>query len=82
VISGAHFAKLHIGWTTKPEAVVVETSLPQEALMILEFVKEVKLAQDKKSEPSLNWADISRKTQVVLDAVKRSIDQNFELVYL
>jgi hypothetical protein len=62
--------------------VVVETSLPQEALMILEFVKEVKLAQDKKSEPSLNWADISRKTQVVLDAVKRSIDQNFELVYL
>ncbi|XP_078172103.1 putative oxidoreductase At4g09670 [Carex rostrata] len=82
VISGAHFAELHISWTKKPEEVVVETPLPQEALMVLEFVKEVKLVCDKKSEPSLKWADTSRKTQMVLDAVKRSIDQNFEPVYL
>lgn len=82
VISGAHFAELHIGWTKKPEEVVVETPLPQEALMILEFVKEVKLVRDEKSEPSFKWADVSRKTQMVLDAVKRSIDQNFEPVHL
>ncbi|KAJ4762024.1 hypothetical protein LUZ62_072399 [Rhynchospora pubera] len=82
VISGAHFAELHIGWTKKPEEVAVKAPVPQEALMVLEFAKEVKLVRDKKSDPSLKWADISRKTQLVLDAVKKSIDQKFEPINL
>ncbi|KAJ3675525.1 hypothetical protein LUZ60_004567 [Juncus effusus] len=80
--SGAHFAELHIGWSKKPEEVRVRNEIPQEGFMVLEFAKEAKKVRDEKLSPSLKWAEFSRKTQLVLDAVKKSIDDGFQPVYL
>lgn len=79
---GARFAELHIGWSRKPEEVEVATELPQEALMITEFARLVRDIRDYKRSPETKWPEISRKTQALVDAVKRSIEKNFEPVYL
>ncbi|XP_073013389.1 uncharacterized oxidoreductase At4g09670-like [Typha latifolia] len=78
----AEFAELHIGWTRKPEEVVVASGLPQEALMVEEFAKQVQLMRSSRCPPTAKWPDISRKTQLVLDAVKRSIETEFKPVFL
>ncbi|XP_021723451.1 uncharacterized oxidoreductase At4g09670-like [Chenopodium quinoa] len=76
--SGAKCVNLQSGSNVEAEEVVVETQLPQEALMVQEFallVKGIKSC-DK------TWAEISRKTQMVVDAVRNSIDLGYKPVYL
>ncbi|CAL5326688.1 unnamed protein product [Camellia sinensis] len=80
--SGAKFVDLHIGWNVKPQRVQVASQLPQEALMVQEFSRLVKGIRDSKSSPDSKWAKISRSTQLVMDAVKKSIDLGFEPVCL
>lgn len=75
----AKFAELHIGWDTKPEKVTVTTELPQEALMIREFTDSVRRTEDTVES---RWPEISRKTQLVLDSIKRSIENGCTLVYI
>ncbi|XP_068643567.1 uncharacterized oxidoreductase At4g09670 [Aristolochia californica] len=66
------FTELVTGWLPIPSQHVVTTELPQEALMVKEFSRLASSEVDKK------WATISRKTQLVIDAVKASIDKGFE----
>ncbi|KAL3504626.1 hypothetical protein ACH5RR_034467 [Cinchona calisaya] len=58
----------------------VATDLPQEALMVKEFASLVGSIKGLGSKPEKKWPNISRKTQVVVDAVKASIDKGFEPV--
>ncbi|XP_045826345.1 uncharacterized oxidoreductase At4g09670-like [Trifolium pratense] len=71
---GAKFVDLHIGWNVRPEEVHVANKLPQEALMVQEFARLVASIRDCGSHPSIKWPEISRKTQVVVDAVKKSLE--------
>lgn len=71
---GAKFVDLHIGWNVRPEEVHVATELPQEALMVQEFSRLAASIRDCGSRPSTKWPEISRKTQLVVDAVKKSLE--------
>ncbi|KAA0037231.1 putative oxidoreductase [Cucumis melo var. makuwa] len=79
---GAKFAELHIGWNTKPEEVEVANEIPQEVLMIAEFSRLVQVIRTTGCCPDSKWPQISRKTQLVMDAVKKSIDTDCRPVYL
>lgn len=81
-VSGAKFANLHIGWNKKPTVVEVHNNLPQEALMVEEFSKLVKGIRDSGDAPDTKWKEISRKTQLVLDAVRKSNELGFKPVAL
>ncbi|KAK4480074.1 hypothetical protein RD792_013131 [Penstemon davidsonii] len=80
--SGAKFVDLHIGWNVKPREVKVDSRLPQEATMIQEFSGLVKGIKDGRLEPDMKWARTSRCTQLVLDAVKNSIDNDCKAVQM
>lgn len=82
ITSRAKFAELHIGWNTRPDEVEVANELPQEALMIAEFARLVGAIRTTGSCPDRKWPQISRKTQLVMDAVKKSIDTDCRTVYL
>ncbi|MFS8010083.1 putative D-xylose 1-dehydrogenase (NADP(+)) [Helianthus anomalus] len=79
--SGAAFVDLHIGWNMKEQEVQVQNELPQEALMVKEFSRLVKGIKEFKIRPDKMWGDISRTSQVVLDAVKSSVDSG-KMVYI
>lgn len=80
VASKSSFANLHIGWDPLPSKHVVATDLPQEALMVQELARLVQSIRDAGGKPEGKWPAITRKTQVVLDAVKASIDKGSEPV--
>ncbi|KAJ3673775.1 hypothetical protein LUZ60_005767 [Juncus effusus] len=67
------FDELVSGWDPKPEREEVEVDLPQEARMVREFCRLVQEVKEGK-EVEGKWMEISRKTQVVVDAVKKSVD--------
>ncbi|KAK7387363.1 hypothetical protein VNO78_28109 [Psophocarpus tetragonolobus] len=71
---GAKFVDLHIGWNVRPEEVHVANQLPQEALMVQEFSRLVANIRDCGLRPLNKWPEISRKTQLVVDAVKKSLE--------
>lgn len=77
------FDELVTGWLPQPSKQVITTDLPQEARMVREFANLVRAIKNG-SKPETKWPTISRKTQLVLDAVKASIDKGFkpvEVVY-
>ncbi|XVF20491.1 hypothetical protein REPUB_Repub12eG0005000 [Reevesia pubescens] len=78
---GAKFVDLHIGWNVKPQKVVVSSELPQEALMVQEFSRLVEGIRTSAFPPDHKWPEISRKTQMLLDAVKKSVDLGCKPVY-
>ena len=80
VASKSNFVKPTIGWDPLPCKHVVTTDLPQEALMVQEFSRLVQNIRDAGGRPEGKWPAITRKTQVVLDAVKASIDKGSEPV--
>jgi predicted dehydrogenase len=73
--SGTGFSELSLGWKPVPTVEKVVHSLPQEACMVKEFSRLVKEGKTEKK-----WGVLSRKTQLILDAVKASIDKGFEPV--
>ena len=77
----AKFVELHIGWNVKPQKVVVASELPQEALMVQEFARLVEGIRTSAFLPDRKWPEISRKTQMLLDAVKKSVDLGCKPVY-
>ncbi|MED6143282.1 hypothetical protein PIB30_004785 [Stylosanthes scabra] len=79
---GAKFVDLHIGWNVKPEQVNVPNLLPQEALMVQHFATLVAGIRDCASSPDNKWPEITRKTQVVVDAVNKSLDLGCKPVFL
>lgn len=50
--------------------------------MVSEFTRLVGEIKFKNSKPEDKWPTISRKTQVVIDAVKASIDNDLEPVQI
>ncbi|EHA8588666.1 putative oxidoreductase [Cocos nucifera] len=74
------FAALQTGWQPLPGEHDVSTELPQEALMIQEFSSLAGSIRDSSCKPDQKWPTIARKTQLVLDAVKASIEKGFEPV--
>jgi predicted dehydrogenase len=80
VASKSTFVKPTIGWDPLPSKHVVSIDLPQEAFMVKEFSRLVQNIRDAGGRPEGKWPAITRKTQVVLDAVKASIDKGCELV--
>ncbi|CAD6212537.1 unnamed protein product [Miscanthus lutarioriparius] len=80
VASKSNFNDLHTGWDPLPSKHVVATDLPQEALMVQEFTRLVQGIRDAGGKPEGKWPAITRKTQLVLDAVKASIDKGSEPV--
>lgn len=80
--SGAKFVDLHIGWNVRPQHVEVETQLPQEGMMIQEFSKLVKDITYLGIGADTKWGKTSRCTQLVLDAVKNSIDDGFKVIQM
>ncbi|WOL12476.1 hypothetical protein Cni_G21243 [Canna indica] len=74
------FNELVTGWQPPPSKHIVTTDLPQEALMVQEFSRMVGSIRDSAGKPDDKWPVISRKTQLVLDAVRASIDQGCEPV--
>ncbi|XP_077213894.1 putative oxidoreductase At4g09670 [Tasmannia lanceolata] len=72
------FKELATGWDQLPSEHIVTTDLPQEALMVKEFARLVGSIKESGSKPDKKWPTISRKTQLVLDSVKASIDKGFE----
>ena len=82
LVSGAKFTELHIGWTAKPEELRVDSKLPQEVLMVEELAGLVEGIKENGHSPDGKWPEISRKTQLVVDAVKKSIDLGYVPVKL
>ncbi|XP_010530138.1 PREDICTED: uncharacterized oxidoreductase At4g09670-like isoform X1 [Tarenaya hassleriana] len=70
------------GWVNKPSEHKIMTELPQEACMVREFARLVGEIKNRGAKPDGFWPSISRKTQLVIDAVKESIGKNFEPIDL
>ncbi|KAJ0987395.1 hypothetical protein J5N97_005751 [Dioscorea zingiberensis] len=79
-VSNSGFNNGSLGWIVPPEKHVVSTQLPQEALMVQEFSRLVGEIKSHGFKAEKKWLEISRKTQLVIDAVKASIDNGFEPV--
>ncbi|XP_058188863.1 uncharacterized oxidoreductase At4g09670-like [Rhododendron vialii] len=72
------FTELVTGWVPKPSEHTVLTDLPQEACMVREFSRLVGGIKGNGLKPEKKWPTLSRKTQLILDAVKVSIEKGFE----
>ncbi|XP_052203336.1 uncharacterized oxidoreductase At4g09670-like [Diospyros lotus] len=76
-------ASFHVGSQFRVPILSEETvasDLPQEALMIREFSGLVLGIRENGLEPERKWPAICRKTQMVVDAVKASIEMGFQPV--
>ncbi|KAL2232073.1 UNVERIFIED_CONTAM: putative oxidoreductase [Sesamum indicum] len=82
VNANTKFAELSIGIEPSPTEHLVKTDLPQEARMVKEFSSLVRKITDHGSETEKKWPTISRKTQLVVDAVKASIDKDFQPIHV
>ncbi|KAK7271004.1 hypothetical protein RJT34_26578 [Clitoria ternatea] len=80
--SNSDFVELSIGWAPNPCVHTTHTDLPQEALMVKEFSSLVGAIKFSNSKAEEKWPTISRKTQLVIDAVKASIDNGLQPVQI
>lgn len=74
------FTIINSGPESKPREHEVTTELPQEALMVRELSRLVGSIKFGGSKPEKKWPTLSRLTQLVVDAVKVSIDRGCEIV--
>ncbi|KAD4584761.1 hypothetical protein E3N88_22362 [Mikania micrantha] len=83
-VSNSKWAELSLGCIPEPSEFKIGTDLPQEALMVHEFARLVEGIRGGEAKPETKWPVISRKTQLVVDAVVASIKKGFvpiEVVY-
>ncbi|KAF5951230.1 hypothetical protein HYC85_009174 [Camellia sinensis] len=80
VATESGFDELMTTWVPKPSEHTVTTDLPQEACMVREFSRLVAGIKGNGQSPEKKWPTYSRKTQLILDAVKASIEKGFEPV--
>ncbi|KAF6149330.1 hypothetical protein GIB67_026186 [Kingdonia uniflora] len=78
--SRSGFTDLVTAWNPRPSDHIVMTDLPQEVRMVRQFASLVRSIKESGAKPDNTWPTISRKTQLVLDAVKASIEKGFEPV--
>ncbi|KAH7568133.1 hypothetical protein ACOSP7_009434 [Xanthoceras sorbifolium] len=79
--SQCFFNDLVTAWVPVPSEHIVTTDIPQEVCMVREFSRLVGDVK-KGSKPESKWPIISRKTQLILDAVKTSIDKGLQPVQI
>ncbi|XP_059279888.1 uncharacterized oxidoreductase At4g09670-like [Lycium ferocissimum] len=79
-VEGSKFGELLLAIYPAPSEQEVSTDLSQEALMVEEFSNLVESVRGQGCKPENKWPIISRKTQLVVDAVKASIEKGFEPV--
>ncbi|KAJ4950414.1 hypothetical protein NE237_027246 [Protea cynaroides] len=80
-ISQTAFKPLFIGWDPLPEQHVVPVDIPQESYMVTEFSRLVKSIKEG-SKPEKKWPIVTRKTQVIVDAIVESIRKGFVQVQI
>ncbi|KAI4346575.1 hypothetical protein L6164_007460 [Bauhinia variegata] len=80
--SESSFDDLVTKWDPQPSRHTVNTDLPQEVHMVREFSRLVGAIKFNNGKPEKKWPTISRKSQLVLDAVRTSIDSNFEPILI
>lgn len=79
--SETDYGKIESGrWCPKPNEHVVETKFSQDACMVKEFSNLVQKVKHCGMKPEKAWPIASRKTQLVLDAVKESIEKGYQPV--
>ncbi|KAD6119470.1 hypothetical protein E3N88_10741 [Mikania micrantha] len=76
------FTELVTGWVPLPSQHIVMTDVPQEACMVTEFSRLVTSVKNDGGVVEKMWPTWSRKTQLVLDAVKASIEKGCDSVSL
>jgi len=79
-VSEAWFTDVDLEWNKKPSEHVINADLPQEVLMVKEFSTLVDGIKWRGSSPDKKWPTITRKTQLIIDAVMASINKGFEPV--
>lgn len=72
--SGAWFLDGLAGWAPMPVEHAVTTDVPQVVLMVEEFSSLVRGIKSGSLKPDVKWPAISKKTQLVIDKVKLSIE--------
>ncbi|XP_024972879.1 uncharacterized oxidoreductase At4g09670-like [Cynara cardunculus var. scolymus] len=77
-VANSKWAELSLGCEPEPSEFRIPTIFPQEALMVQEFARLVEGIRSGEAKPDKKWSIISRKTQVVIDAVIASINNGFE----
>ncbi|KAI7744663.1 hypothetical protein M8C21_010976 [Ambrosia artemisiifolia] len=83
-VDNSKWAERALGCAPEPTEFKIATDLPQEALMVQEFVRLVAGIRNGEAKPENKWPVVSRKTQLVIDAVVASIKNGFvptEVVY-
>ncbi|KAK9713137.1 hypothetical protein RND81_06G005800 [Saponaria officinalis] len=80
ILSNSNFNEISLGWTGKPIEQVVKTELPQEVLLMKEFSTLVDGIKNHRLSPEKKWPTITRKTQLIIDAIVASISRGFEPV--
>ncbi|XP_051139520.1 uncharacterized oxidoreductase At4g09670-like [Andrographis paniculata] len=78
--ANTRFGELATSIEPLPTKHVVRSDLPQEVLMVKEFSNLVQKIDRGGEKSEKKWEIISRKTQLVMDAVKTSIDKGFVAV--
>lgn len=75
------YGKIEEGmWCPKPNEHIVETQISQDVWMVKEFADLVQKVKRCETKPEKAWQVVSRKTQIVLDAVKESIERGYQVV--
>ncbi|KAL0804126.1 hypothetical protein Bca101_096616 [Brassica carinata] len=82
IVHHLHESSVHESLVNRPSEHTVKTEIPQEACMVREFARLVGEIKNKGAEPDGFWPNISRKTQLVVDAIKESVDKNCEQISL
>lgn len=72
-----NFLDRALGCEPIPSEHIVTNEVPQEVTMVNELSSLINGIKGKGSEPEKKWADISRKTQLLVDAVMESIQKGF-----
>ncbi|GKB65628.1 uncharacterized oxidoreductase-like protein [Tanacetum coccineum] len=72
-VANSRWAELSLGCVPEPSEFKITTDLNQESLMVQEFARLVEGICNGMAKLEKKWAIISRKTQVVIDAVITSI---------
>ncbi|KAJ0580554.1 hypothetical protein HanRHA438_Chr04g0168931 [Helianthus annuus] len=83
-VDNSKWAERALGCAPEPSELKIEINLPQEAFMVQEFGRLVAGVRSNEAKPENKWRVISRKTQLVIDAVVASIKNGFvpvEVVY-
>ncbi|GAB4845213.1 hypothetical protein Ancab_038624 [Ancistrocladus abbreviatus] len=78
--SQSKFTDMIMGWTPLPSQQSVTTEIPQDACMVKMFSSLVQSVEQNGSKPEKMWPSITRKTQLMIDAIKASIEKSCETV--